>query len=538
MKAVRLAIPMLAAWTLVVLWLSLAGVASAAGEPTTVCPAGPPDCRYATIQAAIEAAPPGSVIRIASGVYRDLHDRPRYGTPGDEAVTQVVYITKPLTLQGGYQAPAFREPPDPIINPTVLNAGSDGRGVYILGATGPITVIIDGLQVTGGVAAHGEQLSGNQDYGGGLYVVSATLTLQNSRIVSNTAGTGGAGIYLYQSTATLQNNEIERNQVTGMAALNCCSGGGINSSQSNLTLLGNRIAANSAELTGGVDHSGGALLMANNLISANVGTEAAGGVRVIAAPATIRSNQFVGNQGALGALWLWFNSGNDEIAYNVFTGNGGGGVTLGPGVPAQQQGSTHMVGNRFVGNTGTELSIQEQRSVRAINNVFLGDPAAGQRAVVIDGSEVDMLHTTVAGPAGGSGIGVDIGSGSPQFGGPALVTLTNSIFAGQGIGIRLRAAAIVTVTGVLWDGNGVNVDNSGAYAEAGAVAGAAQFAGDGYHLQPGSAAIDAGQDTGVQEDIDRFPRPYAEPDLGADEYWPPAALKWLYIPEIARNWQP
>jgi hypothetical protein len=55
-----------------------------------------------------------------------------------------------------------------------------------------------------------------------------------------------------------------------------------------------------------------------------------------------------------------------------------------------------------------------------------------------------------------------------------------------------------------------------------------------YHIGPDSDAIDQGVDTGVTSDIDHHPRPYQEPDIGADEYWPPGALKFIYLPVVTR----
>lgn len=277
------------------------------------------------------------------------------------------------------------------------------------------------------------------------------------------------------------------------------------------------------------------LLMANNIISANVGAEAAGGVKVVGSPATIRDNQFINNQGAPGALWLWFSPGSEEVAYNLFTGNDSGAVWIGPSAPPHRQGSTLVLGNRFARNTRAGLAIWEQQSVRAVNNVFVGDPAAGQEAVVIDGAEVDMLHTTLSALPGYSGTGIRLGSGGAGVGQQTVVTLTNSIIAGQSVGISVTAAATATVSGILWYGNGVNRAGGGTYTETGAITGDPQFAADGYHLQPGSAALDAGEEAGVQEDIDRFPRPYQQPDLGADEYWPHSALQWLYLPVVERG---
>ena len=59
-------------------------------------------------------------------------------------------------------------------------------------------------------------------------------------------------------------------------------------------------------------------------------------------------------------------------------------------------------------------------------------------------------------------------------------------------------------------------------------------AGD-YHIGPDSAALDAGIDAGVYSDIDFQPRPYQAPDLGADEYFPPGALRRVYLPLIMRD---
>jgi hypothetical protein len=59
------------------------------------------------------------------------------------------------------------------------------------------------------------------------------------------------------------------------------------------------------------------------------------------------------------------------------------------------------------------------------------------------------------------------------------------------------------------------------------------LAGD-YHIGENSDAIDAGIDAGVTTDIDGFFRPYQLPDIGADEYWPPGAIKFIYLPLVIK----
>jgi hypothetical protein len=96
--------------------------------------------------------------------------------------------------------------------------------------------------------------------------------------------------------------------------------------------------------------------------------------------------------------------------------------------------------------------------------------------------------------------------------------------------------------GILWGSstwaNGVNWSGAGAI-DTGTIniIGDPSFidpdAGD-YHLGSDSAALDGGVNAGVMTDIDNQPRPYQAPDLGADEYWPPGALKYVYLPVVAR----
>ena len=94
----------------------------------TVCPAGPPHCDHAVIQDAVDAANDGDVIKVATDVYTDVHSRPSPpGYAGPAVITQVVYISKTVTLRGGYTAPGFADPPDPEANPTTLDAQGQGR---------------------------------------------------------------------------------------------------------------------------------------------------------------------------------------------------------------------------------------------------------------------------------------------------------------------------------------------------------------------------------------------------------------------------
>ena len=165
---------------------------------------------YDSVQAAIDEAQPGDRVKV-SGYCDDLHTRPippgYLNAPDSGVITQVVYITKPIILQGGYTSD-FSQPPDYQANPTILDAGSQGRVVMI---AGHITSTLEGLYITGGDA---DGLSGSgwlhKGVGGGIFVISSTVSINNNLIYSNTAAMGG-GLFLADSAASIIQNIIRDN---------------------------------------------------------------------------------------------------------------------------------------------------------------------------------------------------------------------------------------------------------------------------------------------------------------------------------------
>lgn len=134
-----------------------------------------------------------------------------------------------------------------------------------------------------------------------------------------------------------------------------------------------------------------------------------------------------------------------------------------------------------------------------------------------------LLHTTIARNHGGDGSGIYLNRGN--------VALTNTILVSHTVGITVAAGNTATLNGVLWYGNAAaNTGGAGAITVTNAIIGDPVFMPDGYHIAAGSAAFNTGVDSGVRMDIDHHPRPYQIPDLGADEYWPPGTLKYIYLP--------
>lgn len=262
----------------------------------TVCPAGPPACEYTSIQAAVDAASDGDVIKIAAGVY--THVLTRSGS------AQVVYVNKSVTLRGGYSVP-FTAPPDPQAHPAILDAQGRGRGLYI---TGQVNPTIEGLHITNGIAPAG----------GGIYLISATAVLSNNYIYNNTAYRGG-GVYLKASSSALIANTVSENIASYGGGLyleqgdnvalahntitsNSASyGGGLHLAQSNATLEGDLILGNSADSGGGVYLADSQPLFANTVIANNHASNAGSGVYAWGAAPRLQQITIARNTGGDGS---------------------------------------------------------------------------------------------------------------------------------------------------------------------------------------------------------------------------------------------
>jgi hypothetical protein len=267
-------------WTGILLAVSLAAVCLVASPPAvaraprtavlTVCPAGPPDCGYDSIQAAVNAAAGGDVIKVATGVYTGVRSVPAPAgyvyPPSDGTLEQVAYVAKTLTLRGGYAAPGFADPPDPVANPTTIDAAGAGRGLVVWG---PISATIEGLRLMDGAAdgLGGHSWEGfRMDVGGCLYSSGANVVLGNNHISGCVAMSGG-GVYIGGAgPALLTGNTFSGN--TGHY-YGGGQGGGAFIFQSTATLADNHMTGNYAGSGGGLYLREGTSLLHGNLIDGN-----------------------------------------------------------------------------------------------------------------------------------------------------------------------------------------------------------------------------------------------------------------------------
>jgi parallel beta-helix repeat protein len=577
-------------------------VATTGIDSSNDCAGAGSPCR--TVQHAVDVATEGDVIKVAAGVYSDVN------TYGGQA--QVVYISKTVTVRGGYTTTTdFADPPDPGANPTTLDARGQGRVVFATGSN--TSAMLEGLHLTGGDADGLDPDDGGgfcaeevqvallrdswihhnaADVGGGVYIHrSDSSWLAENRVYSNTAR-AGAGVYLHNTgDPALTDNEVYSNTSTSDGA-----GVYIGSAYYDTRVSGNRVHHNHTTDGGG---GGGVYIkgtnspwLFDNAIYSNTATSQGGGLYLSDSRyTTMISNTIQGNVGRTngGGMYVGFSDGctlvGNEISDNkctTITGGGifghnsddltlednrihgnvaeaerGGGVflsscqdatlssnaiysntaTSGGGLCLLNAQGATVAGNEIYGNaagSGGGIHLYGGDGIAFVNNILWENRSSSLGAGIrVENAGAQFLHSTIARSRGyGDGIAVVAGT----------LEMSNTILAGNTIGVLAWTNCTATLTGTLW-GDGIWANGSDWSGPGTIITGTANHWGDpdfvdagagDYHIGPASAAIDRGVNAAVRRDIDDEPR-LGIPDLGADEYWAPGALKTIYLPLALRN---
>jgi parallel beta-helix repeat protein len=461
----------------------------APGDVFTVCLSG---CDYTTIQNAVDAATGGEIIKVATGVYTGVQTRT--APAGSTVVTQVVYISKTVTIRGGYTTTNWTTP-YPITQPTTLDAQEQGRVLYI---SGDISPTIEGLRITGGDAG--------SDPGGGVYVISATVTIRDNRVFSNTADGNGGGLFLRYSDATISGNTV----ISNTAGEN---GGGLYLRDSDATISGNTFTSNTVQINdgGGLNLRDSDATISGNTISANTAPDG-GGLTLVNSAAELSGNTIISNTAHddAGGLFL-VSSAATLIGNTIISNTANSGDSCGGGLRLNQSDAT------------------------LINNVVADNQAmTWGSGICVEGCSPRLLHTTIARNSGGDGRGVYVTNEGSNY---STVALTNTIIVSHTVGIYVSSNNTATLESTLWHGNTTDWGGGGAGTinHSNDYAGDPRFDADGYHLMAGSAAINRGVNAGVTTDIDGDSRD-SMPDLGADEL---AGIGMdVYLPIIMKNASP
>src|SRR5690606_29909396 len=130
--------------------------ASPTGSGTTCSAVNP-----CALQTAVDLSVAGDEVRVREGLYTA------------DGLTPALLIGESITIIGGYDI-NWSEPPDPLLNETILDGQGTGRAVEIAGTIAPT---LDGFVIRNGVA----------DQGAGVYNPAGTPTMLNNRIYDNAA---------------------------------------------------------------------------------------------------------------------------------------------------------------------------------------------------------------------------------------------------------------------------------------------------------------------------------------------------------------
>ncbi|HNT74062.1 MAG TPA: right-handed parallel beta-helix repeat-containing protein [Anaerolineae bacterium] len=484
-------------------WLLLKGDPLQAASLVGVLPQGPDDdpiyyvalngdCGgampcYPSVQAAVDAVD-------APGDIVKVAAGMYTGVHVRAGVVQVVYVDKTLTLQGGYTLTNWTTP-DPVQHPTILNAQDRGRVLYITGAISPL---IEGFQIVSG-NARGlggiiiDEWGMQRDAGGGIYLNAARVALKSTVIISNAAEWGG-GIFVSGAQVDLRGNTWAFNTAE-------LGGGGYWFSAPAGQLTGDAFRANLATAGGGLYLYASDLALTNIVFSFNLAWDDGGGIYFANSQSMLQGNTYMGNTAA----------------------RGGG------------------------------LFLVDHSDIRGVNTLVANNHAELSGAgVYVETSAADFTHTTLARNHGGDGSGL-YAVGLVDWWGAitSTVRLTNTIVAGQPVGVWAGEYSAVTLEATLW-GNG-QWANGADWQGLGLVTGTHHLWGDPaftcadrsclhpYRIGAASAALDAGVLTAVAVDIDGEPRPSVAPaDLGIDEHsilsTAPARVKDRFVFAFYHPW--
>ncbi len=283
------------------------------GADTDDCTGPNNPCR--TVQYAVERATSGDLVKVAAGIYTDLNSH------GGQS--QVVYVTKTVSIRGGYVAPGFADPPDPSANPTTLNAQGQGRVIYIHGS-GDITPTVQGLRLTNGstgdlggaiyayrarpIISDCQIYSNTASNGGGvLFWRSDGTRLARNAVYSNTAGGNGGGLFFWDSDATAINIMVTDNVVEGLGS----TGAGVNVYSSTIELLHATLARNRGGGGHGLYVVSTSTLTATNtiLVSHSIGINVGGGSK----PSTATLTATLWGTGTWANGNDWFSGGSLSV---------------------------------------------------------------------------------------------------------------------------------------------------------------------------------------------------------------------------------
>jgi len=360
------------------------------------------------IQSMINSASPNTQIWISAGTYKPNRPANNLNIISPNNRDNAFVMKNDVSLYGGFSGVETETSQRDIIsNPTILSGDFNDNDI-ITGSGKTLNIInnyensyhiiinvgtsttLDGLRITRGNSNGLSTLSVDnksiyRNYGGGIYNINGSLTLENVNTSENSSQTLGGGIYnadngnikfkncivsknynmevrgggIYNTTGNI---EILNTDIFGNSARNN-SGGGIYSNFGSLSLINSKVRGNYVNSNGsGINNNYGTVMLRNSILNDNIADGFGGGMfsiqdnndsqNVILTNCTVSGNLGQSGHGGIFGLFTLKNS----IVWSNSTDEGIGGIQDTPYI--QQNSIVQSVNNINNGNfDGTDQSI-------------------------------------------------------------------------------------------------------------------------------------------------------------------------------------
>ncbi len=260
---------------------------------------------YTNLQTALDAAPAGAEIRVASGTYK-----PTAAPDGStNNRNKAFHFNKDLVLKGSYNPGTVNQD---FTNPSILSgdfndddvitgSGSslsitkNTENAYHVLITANLTTaaVIEGFLITGGFANVSAGISYSSrnffnDYGGGMYNAFSSPSIVNTVISGNSADFNGGGMYNDTSPSNIVNTVVSRNSAD--------FGGGVYNDFSSPSMVNTVFSGNSATNNGGgMYNQASSPSIVNSTFSGNSATNGSGIYNSSTSTLTIYNSVLYGN---------------------------------------------------------------------------------------------------------------------------------------------------------------------------------------------------------------------------------------------------
>jgi hypothetical protein len=370
------------------------------------------------------------------------------------------------------------------VNDNKAAGGKGGAGGT--GGTGGYSLSVIGRYGQGGDGGIGG-LGGNGS-GGGMYVLSGTISWLNSNMDFNqaTAGAGGAAGKIGFGAG---------GGVVGTAGLSGSGIGGGIFDQGTLTLTGATIEGNKADNGGGIDIHG-TLTLNSSHINDNTATDNGGGINITGV-IYVNQSDFTGDSATLGGAIDssgTFTLTGGELSNNTATQSGGGIYSSGKGTISGTEflDNSGSIGGGIYSFTNSILNVSNAQfytnsavnggaiynlaSVQISGTVFSGNMATGGAnnggAILNNKGTVTVTGSTFTGNTGTNGGAIDSIQGT--------LTVTGGSFSensANGFGGAIDSSGTATINGVTFASNSATSGKGGAIYDQGtlSVSGATTF---------------------------------------------------------------